>query len=743
MATKYLNYIIIALLGIFLSGCSDTESLQPSRISDSEISIVGDQVILSTSIEVAGFRQASTRSFQENPILENLHLYLIEFVDNNSPLMNTLSNVYHATEESVDADNSLVKYKVTLNKTDQARILHLIAVADEDLQVPYGVEASVMPGLVADGMGEDGDGIDAYWRRLEFPVGYCIKEKETDDDGNETGEEVWVANADLKEKLIEKNVKLVRNFAKITVGVAEDVNFTLEGFYIVNTPLKGTMAPYSASNRLFPEFLDKDDKPLPYQEVANKYSGISPANTGLANQVTSGDAALIPTVPSSDMTTVITIEKDNDGNEVEKHWNCLPSKYIYERNFTSISRTFIIIKGRYGDNESTYYKLDLGNNDNDGIFRYYGLLRNYNYFLKIKEVRTNGYATSQAAAEGTVYNNISFDIDTDHLINMSDGTDIIRVNLTTAVITDNDSTIVFRYAYKAGIREPNNGTYNNGLATFIDLKPGNVILSINPENPNSATDTNLPGDNTPWRQVTIKCKNPTSVTETQEFTIVNTRTGLGRTISLVSHFKWEFENLYEFARIWENYPETYKGLETYNPDNPSEKNPHGTDAASTANSTYAGLCGTEVGSQFTIFFDIPDNIPEVLFPLEFTIESDLQGLENEPMGTIVVRPGPSLFPDNQGENRIQYIKSVSWTEYNSPLKTDARDDNGTLIENTDGGPNTHRVRCRFRTIETVTDNTHVNIKIANINFNTADVSFTRTDAANNLRGPGLTGTPSN
>ncbi|MDE6843918.1 MAG: hypothetical protein K2J24_10380, partial [Muribaculaceae bacterium] len=241
MATKYLNYIIIALLGIFLSGCSDTESLQPSRISDSEISIVGDQVILSTSIEVAGFRQASTRSFQENPTLENLHLYLIEFVDNNSPLMNTLSNVYRATEESVDADNSLVKYKVTLNKTDQARILHLIAVADEDLQVPYGVEASVMPGLVADGMGEDGDGIDAYWRRLEFPVGYCTKEKETDDDGNETGEEVWVANNDLKEKLIEKNVKLVRNFAKITVGVAEDVDFTLEGFYIVNTPLKGTM----------------------------------------------------------------------------------------------------------------------------------------------------------------------------------------------------------------------------------------------------------------------------------------------------------------------------------------------------------------------------------------------------------------------------------------------------------------------------------------------------------------------
>ena len=162
------------------------------------------------------------------------------------------------------------------------------------------------------------------------------------------------------------------------------------------------------------------------------------------------------------------------------------------------------------------------------------------------------------------------------------------------------------------------------------------------------------------------------------------------------------------------------------------------------NSTYADKCGTNVGSQFTIFFDIPDNIPEVLFPLEFIIESEQQGLENEPMGTIVVNSGPSLFPENNGYNRIQYVKSVTWTEYNAPLRMDVRDDNGTAIGNPADGPVTHRVRCRFRTIEKVANGTEVTVAIANENFKfdlkkegCSSVKFKRTDDANKLRGPGL------
>lgn len=705
---------------MILFSCADDVSLTKSQIKDGEAKIVGDQVVLSSSIDVSDFKTVSTRSFEDTPTLSDLRLYIVEFVDNGDPLTNTLSAVYRPSKE--EAGTESVKYTVTLNKTDQPRILHLLAVADDNLEIPYGVESSVMPGLVSRINTASGTSQDAYWRRLEFKKGYC-----TQVTNSETQKVEWVINDDLKEKLIGKNIKLVRNFAKITVGVAENVtvpdantSFELKGFFVVNTPFRGTMVPYSSQGKYFPEFLNEDGTPLSYNEVAKNYSGISPANTTLGNQLTSEDA---PVIPDQNLTSYETIE-----NGDTKKWECLPSVYMYERPFNSINRTYIIVKGVYHnritnpEDKESYYKLDLGTNDENGIFRYYGILRNFNYFIRITGVATSGYATPQEAAEGTVYNNISFDIDTDHLINMSDGTDIIRVNLTTAVITDKDSVIEFRYAYKAGITGDNNGTYNNTLVSFIDLQPGAVIKSV----------SEYDDSNSPWRTVKITCDDPSQITKTQEFTVVNKETGLGRTITLVSHLKWDFENFHEYAGIWENYPDTYNGL--YRQDADGNK---GDQITGLSNATYSDKVGTDVGSQFTIFFDIPDNIPEALFPLVFTIESNQQGLENEPMGTIVVSPGPSLFPDNGGDNRIQYNKSVTWTEYNSPLRMDVRDDNGTVIGDPADGPVTHRVRCRFRTIETVHNNLEVKVRISNINFNLGEHSFKRTTTANGLTGPGL------
>ena len=721
---KYLQYTLICLLGLFFTGCSD--SFAPEAVKNEDnAKIIGDKIVLSAAFDISGFREASTRAFSESPDLEKLNLYIVEFVDNGSPLTNTLNAVYRPDADSEKVEGDVVKYKVTLNRTDQPRILHFLALADNNLQIPNGVESSVMPGLTSTNTN------DAYWRRLEFKEGYCV---------HNTTDDSWTFNDDFKNQLLgdnesgPKNIKLIRNFAKITVGIAEDATvasgstgFTLEGFMIVNTPQKGTMVPYSSTNREFPEFLDADDSPLPYKTVAAKYSGISPANTLLSNQVTSGDGSTIITQFLSPFT---------QGTKV---WNCLPSEYIYERPFNSLDHTYIIIKGNYHneltnpDHESSYYKLDLGANDDLGIFRYYGILRNYNFFIRINRIETNGYKTVAEAAEGSVYNNISFDISTDHLMNISNGKDIVRVNFTTAVITEPNVTLDFRYAYKAGILEPGNGTYNNDLATIIGLGtdnvPGAVIKSVK-----YLGDQSLQNDNTPWRTLQIVCDDPTALTKTQEFTIVNSGTGLGRTITLVSHLKWDFENLCQYAGIWEDYPETYNGL--YRQDTNGNR---GTLITGLNNDTYENKCGTNVTSQFTIFFDIPDGIPEVLFPLEFIIESDRQGLENEPMGTIVVAPGPSLFEDNKGENRIQYRKSVTWTEYNSPLRMDVRDDNGTMLGNPEEGPVKHRVRCRFRTIETVTDPTVVNVKIANDNFTSTNntVTFTRRASYNTLTGPGL------
>ena len=726
MVEKYYKYILSAFLGLILGACSESNVECPNLPTNPEIQILGDKVVLSTSVSFPEFREVTTRSDYDVADFTDYELYLVEFEDSGSPLSSMMTAVYHAerkqsTEETTDKTS--VVYSVTINKTDQPRILHLIAMKDKDANIPYGPEASVIPSLTT-GLTYGADGSTtfdvAYWQRLEFSEGYCVRKTVVD-------REVWEPNTDELNKL--KDVKLVRNIAKISVGYPESgINhndgsyFILKGFLLVNTPDKGTVAPYSTDGKFFPEFLTADGVQKSYEEIANgekKYGGISAAGTKI--KTLAADAR----IPDESSNMIPVTSSDS------KKWSCLPSQYMFERPFNSINHTYVIVYGRYksqnGVEQDSYYKLDIGGNGTNNVFGYYGILRNFNYFIRINDVESYGFPSVKEAAEGPVFNNISFDVDTEDLKNMSDGKNIIRVNFTTAVITEDDTKLDFLYAFKENFWDKDK-KYDNSLVTFMNLDRGDVILNFD-KNTNKLWNGDNPSD--PYSVLRITCKNPTADTKTQSFIIVNPASGLGRTINLVSHLKWDYERLCEFAGTWENYPSAYKGLNYENKNVTEEMLTDG---------TYPNKAGTDQDEVFTIFFDIPANIPEVLFPLEFRIESSYQGLDNDPTGTIVVSYGPTLFPElnGEGQTRIQYIKTVTWTDYNTELLLDQREDNGTLLVSSTGN-NIHRVRCRFRTSEVAENGTEIHVRIANDNFNikTGEIVFRRLDEANKLQGPGL------
>ncbi|MDE6742007.1 MAG: hypothetical protein K2J58_06720 [Muribaculaceae bacterium] len=277
------------------------------------------------------------------------------------------------------------------------------------------------------------------------------------------------------------------------------------------------------------------------------------------------------------------------------------------------------------------------------------------------------------------------------MLNISDGDEIVFVNFTTAVLTDpNSQTLEFKYRYKRGDQYENTPTLNGGNVNFIGLEKGSVIEEVSYSDANDADG---------WRSVSIKCYPAQPETKTQSFTIVKP-SGLGRTINLILHRKWTLQNVKEFPGTLENWD---------------------------ASTEDEGEVYPEVGSDFTIFFDVPDNLEEAMFPLVFTLEADRQNMENNPLGALVVTSGPSGFSGVQG-NRIKYEKSVTWTQYNDPLLEEDVYDNGTAIPNGDG-TTTHRVRCRFRTTTDLTnlpfDESITNVRITNDNFNVAIVQFHR------------------
>lgn len=645
---KQIRLLIIVLIGTLMAGCTDSIDMpgQESTTVDG-ITVCGDELTLDVSLDIPEIAAASSRSMGETPDYANLHLYLIEFDDNGSPVTNSLSRVYQAEDETVEGN--IVKFRVKLSASEKPKVLHLIALPkEEELIVGYGLEANIIPHLCVS------FGTEAYWRRIEFPDGYCT----------EAPDGTWAPDAGLIQKLT--RVPLIRNFAKISF-TCTDPNFQFKGFVVMNMPQAGTIAPWNSRTLTFPTFLDASGKMLPYETLKGSYSGILPAGTGFDNQATG-------------ITPVLTVDP----------------KYIYERPYSRDRSTYVIFYGRRkGATADNYYKLDIGKPDATGVFRQYNILRNFDYHFTLTKVEKDGEADFGKALKGVVSNNFSFSLDMSNLHNMSDGHQIVYVNKNHFILTDtlSEETITFQYKYYDLTDKKYHNFEDN--VTFVGLEPGPVIKSV------SYSKTNDP-DN--WRTVSITCNKATAFTATQEFSIVN-RAGLGRTIELTLHEKWRYSELREYGDQIMNW---------------------------TSKTPDRGIAGQNDKDPLTIFFDLPNDLPENVFPLTFVLESDMQNLDNDPLGNMGVTDGPSFFERFNGQIHIKYEKIVDLTMYNSNLDENTPGSQGTITKD-EAGNTVHRVHCRMRTTRSLAEmNVEVGGKItANVWIQDTEGNFVA-DGTNNV-----------
>lgn len=460
----------------------------------------------------------------------------------------------------------------------------------------------------------------------------------------------WQEDASVQTKL--QHVPMICNFAKLSMSVVPDAGFELEGFQILNQPQSGYITPWDAAKMEFPKFLGGDSKMLSYAAIDAYYKGRTPNN-------------------EADVKDPATASFDN-----------IAPIYIYERPASSINNPLIIMKGRRtSDTEPKYYKLDLGYLD-EGLFSYYDILRNFEYAISINKVEAEGYSTAQDAFNGVVFNNFSFDLNTRQMLNVSNGKDMMWVNQTTFVVTNSDDTeISFKYKYLSDVGT-NGGTNANDKIRFKNLDTGEAVAAIV-----KGTADDADG----WRTVTITTVVPDAARKMQEFIVYNPETGLGRTISVIVRTPW----LYTNAGVWggnynyyQQFIDNVKAREEWNGYVSSD---------------------TEIGQPLTVRFHIDDNIPEAMFPLTFTFESNRQNIENNKVGNLLVNYGPSYF--GTGATTIKYVKTVTWADYNSELKKD--NETGTIVDDDDDGITSHVVRARFQTILPVGLNEETIIRVYN------------------------------
>lgn len=424
--------ILFGIFVLLLSACSNEELLVESpQVEES------DTVELTMSVNVP--EVSSARSFGETATITSLYLVVFD-------KQGYLAEFAQATDLKTSGGET--SFKVTLHQTTNKRIIHFIA-NYEIGNLAYGSESEIIGRMTVSG------NQDAYWQRVELESGIA-------------NDEATIAKM--------KRVPLLRNFAKITVS-ADLRNFILEGFAVVNTLNKGTVAPYNTNGGGFANFIS-GEACLSYAAItAQGYTGLVPSGATINSELPSETA--FQTTPY----------------------------YMYERKHPGDNTaTYVLLKGKYNGGASTYYKLDMVYKNTDGVLTYYNLLRNFQYAVTINSVTGNGYSTIEEAAAQPANNNFSGSVLTKSLLNISDGHERLLVSFTDTTLVNTDK-ITLKYKY---IPDISNTSTNNGAVNKDLVKSGVVISIVAPLSGQDAQGyssieitPNEPGDLTRTQTVTL------------------------------------------------------------------------------------------------------------------------------------------------------------------------------------------------------------------------------------------------
>lgn len=560
----------------------------------------GQEVVLNLSVDMGDMQSAATRAMGDN--VEGTPALWLAVFDGEGYLVE-----WTKAFDFTQADG-VTNFKAKLHATMEKRVMHFLLnyVDDsEELELDYGHENNVIGSLKVE------RDRDVYWQRVELPEGI---NGSTDQNGTVV-------------KYLTK-VPLVRNFSKIKVTEACDL-FELIGFYVLNVPQYGTVAP----------FVDGE-----FVQYYNENSTFNGANFTPKTYATLNAEGYTGAMPDADE----RINKHTEFTESTQLLGKDNSYYLYESTYIEGNKdktVSVLLKGNYNGTEY-WYRVDLVKPDAaTGVIEYFDVLRNFAYTINITHV-TAGKTSAKDAIEQPAGNNILSSLDIAHLTNVSDGTATLEVNYTDTVLITNDAVTV-RYKFtdtgsgaktNANIASAND---NDGCGWYLTYDGQTAPVGVTIANSNS-TDA--------WRDVTITVTG--DITERKEVAITffatsSTNVVLSRTV----HY-------------------TLMPKQTMLVECPA-------------------LVPATVGSEFFVNILIPDGLPEAMFPLDFAIESQAadnteylaQYITPSNSETVSVKTGGSIVDivKLNGKKSFQYIVSFTYDEYLKLVQTERTLDNGQTV----------------------------------------------------------------
>lgn len=584
----------------------------------------------------------------------------------------------------VDHTVNRYAFKARLSLTESKRIIHLIGNGPSTLS--FGWDTDVMANLCCK-PGEMG-----YWQILELDNGIRAKrylegpdyideheQKVTkgdyiDNDGNKvTTKNGYVPDESTLNAFSGpdgEGLALIRNWAKIELVAEEDSNFEPVSFAVVSVPEVGTYAPYFSKAGTGTFIKDYQDKSfLDLEEYG--YLGNLPANTSFSDEI-----------------PAFTPVKKEDGSN--------GAVYLYERPAPSanLKPSFVIVYGYFddpekgdgsGDSGNYYYRVDLMetmpvyDEDKETIkdwnSSYYPIYRNFKYTINIKKILSRGQDTPEKAVTSAGSADVSADITTSSLQEISDG--IGRLHLSwmsyTHISEEADKKIndLFVYFSKNGAAAPD--------AIKVELLPtedgGDDII----ENLELGKPQEYEGS-AGWRPIHFTIKAYTGRVARTQVIRVSGRHATGRL-----------------------YRDVYVTVQPIQPLKVECSSP---------------IIARVKDTPQVVNFMIPDGLVSSMFPLEFTLEAEDMTLtpdQDVPDNNLPVVSGISISDNAKyiGKQAFQFLYTLSWEKYRSLPQT--RDADSKVWRT---------ASCFFRTNRNVSATT---VWVYNKYFDKGSVSFVHFD----------------
>ena len=692
---RYWRWII--LLALTLIACNREEEMPLEVEGTSSTLPEGQTVTVYFGIEGAK-PSVPTKVLNNDSDLESLWLavfgssgYLKEYkqahlvIDENTQKPKVTYKDYTVEKKIVDEEGvekivevthqvPVYTYSVELTLTDSPRRIHFIGNAPGTID--FGYDTAIIPMLMSS-LSPDGIGEKAYWQLIDLPQGIQALKNEDgnyiDDQGNVyTGQKNFKFQLDpmLQSKFVE--VPLIRNWAKIVLYTEdpEESNFTPKSLAVVNFPKTGSIAPYSAKtgfvrNYMNLDFTDLKDAGYP----ANLPAGTDNMDTSIPD----GDAFKADSFEDgARVAGAMTFDQINStSDEAEKG----RAVYIYERPVPTerIPPTYVIIYGHYRNkeegtvvpgadpddpntemkNEGDYfYKVDLMDtaigDDNEIVSSYYPIYRNFKYRILVKKILSIGQSTPAAAAVSAGSADVSADISTGHLSEISDGIGRLHLSwMAQSYISENppekpvDNLLVYFSKTPDGEpdMEPSSVEYK-----LLDPPDGGspVIYNVNIGAPSENDDDGTKG----WRKVTFCTIKPGVVLRTQTLRIYG---------------KYNYGGGSYKGRL---YRDVVISVQPQQPMIVKCENPKVSPAK---------------GVSVPVSISIPEGLTKTMFPLNFTIEAQdltLSPDNSKPNNNLPVSEGESISPDDgyKEKQTFHFTRNLSWEEYREAPITRTLDD---------------------------------------------------------------------